>query len=298
MISADLHIHSRYSLDGEFGVEELLRQCKEAHLEIISIADHNQVKAVPEGLEYGRKYGITLIPGIEIDCQYKGIDLHVLGYQINAESSDFEALEKDFTARVMESFPKMVNKLSATGIQVDLDEVLTKAGGHLPSGELVAEVLLGNDKYLGIEKLDPYRKGGSRSDMPYINFYLDFFAQGKPAYVKIEFMEYHEAIALIKDNHGSPVVAHPGLNLKGREEKVEELLDHGAEGLEVFNNYHDHDQMDYFARAALRRNVLMTCGSDFHGKTKPLIKPGMYRTIQEYEENVAESIERLRNRSV
>jgi len=70
---ADLHMHSRYSLDGEFGVEELIKQCKEAHLEVISIADHNQVKAVPEGLEYGRKKGITVIPGIEIDCQYKAL---------------------------------------------------------------------------------------------------------------------------------------------------------------------------------------------------------------------------------
>jgi predicted metal-dependent phosphoesterase TrpH len=293
MIKADLHMHSRYSLDGEFGVEELIKQCAEAHLEVISIADHNQSKAVSEGLEYGRKYGITVIPGIEIDCQYKGIDLHILGYHINAESSDFEALEKDFTARVMESFPKMVHKLSASGIQVDLEEVLSKAGGHLPSGELIAEVLLGNDKYLGNVKLDPYRRGGQRSDMPYINFYLDFFAQGKPAYVKIEFMEYLEAIALIKANHGIPVVAHPGLNLKGNEKLVEELLDNGAEGVEVFNNYHDYDQIDYFARAALRRNVLMTCGSDFHGKTKPLIKPGMYRTIKEYEGNVAESIRKI-----
>ncbi len=298
MIKADLHMHSRYSLDGEFGVEELIKQCTEAHLEVISIADHNQSKAVSEGLEYGRKQGITVIPGIEIDCQYKGIDLHILGYHINAESSDFEALEKDFAARVMESFPKMLQKLYASGIQVDLEEVLSKAGGHLPSGELIAEVLLGNDKYLGNVKLDPYRRGGQRSDMPYINFYLDFFAQGKPAYVKIEFMEFFDAIALIKANHGIPVVAHPGLNLKGSEKLVEELLDHGAEGLEVFNNYHDHDQMDYFARAALRRNLLMTCGSDFHGKTKPLIKPGMYRTIQEYEGNVAESIGRLRGRSV
>ena len=297
MRKADLHLHSKYSLDGEFGVEELLTLCFNANLEVISIADHNSARAAAEAIVFSRKHGIKVIPGIEIDCQYKGIDLHVLGYHINHASPDFEALEKDFTARVMDSFPRMVKKLSGAGIQVDLDEVMLKAGGALPSGELIAEVLLNNDRYLGNEKLAPYRKGGQRSDMPYINFYLDFFAQGKPAYVKTEYMEYPEAIALIKRNRGVPVVAHPGLNLKGREEVIEELLIKGAEGLEVFNNYHSRDQIDYFGRVAMEKGILMTCGSDFHGKTKPLIKPGAFRTIDAYMDYVRESVERLQLRS-
>ncbi len=290
-------MHSKFSLDGEFGIEEIIEQCSNANLELVSITDHNLVKAVSEAIVLGVRYGISVIPGIEIDCQYKGYDLHVLGYYVNHESHDFATLEQDIATRVMKSFPVMVRNLSGQGIHVDPDEVLSKAGGNLPSGELIAEVLLNNDRYNDNRMLNPYRKGGQRSDMPYINFYLDFFAQGKPAYVKTKFMEYHEAIELIKTNKGVAVVAHPGLNLKGREELIEELINSGAEGLEVFNNYHDHDQIDYFARVALRRNILMTCGSDFHGKTKPLIKPGMYRTIKEYEGNIAESIKRLRLRS-
>lgn len=283
-------MHSKFSLDGEFGVEELLILSRNANLEVVSIADHNLVKALSDAMESGRKHGITVIPGVEIDCQFNGIDLHVLGYNINHTSKDFIKLEQDFHAQVMASFPLMVKKLSGLGIHVDQNEVLSRAGGNLPSGELIAEVLLTRDEYSDNPKLDPYRKGGKRSDMPYINFYHDFFAQGKPAYVKIEYMPLHEAIALIKANQGVPVVAHPGLNLKGREEIIEELIDEGAEGLEVFNNYHTHDQVAYFARVAMKRNILMTCGSDFHGKTKPLIKPGMYRTIKEYEEYVANSI--------
>lgn len=57
-------------------------------------------------------------------------------------------------------------------------------------------------------------KGGKRSDMPYINFYLDYFAQGKPAFVPIQYMSFRHAVEMIKDNGGIPIVAHPGLNLK------------------------------------------------------------------------------------
>jgi predicted metal-dependent phosphoesterase TrpH len=293
MFKADLHVHSRYSLDGELGINELLMLCRGANLDVVSVTDHNLVRAVSEAIETGSQYGIRIIPGIEIDCRFKGIDLHVLGYHIDHTSADFVKLEQDIFSAVMDSFPKMVQKLSGQGIHVDPEEVLSLAGSNLPSGELIAEVLLTRDKYSGNKRLDPYRKGGHRSDMPYINFYHDFFAQGKPAYVKIEYMEFREAIALLRRNGGVPVVAHPGLNLKGREEIAEELLDNGAEGLEVFNNYHDLDQIEYFVRTGLKRGVLMTCGSDFHGKTKPLIRPGTCRTISRYENDVFDSIDKL-----
>jgi 3',5'-nucleoside bisphosphate phosphatase len=294
MLSADLHLHSVYSLDGELDVVTLVDACKKAGLTTISITDHNLVTGIPEALKYGLLADIRVIPGIEIDCRFRGIDLHVLGYQISWTDDDFVKLEESIRDRVLESFPVMIEKLSGAGIKVGLDEVLQKAGGKLPSGELIAEVLLGNPNYSRNTLLDPYRAGGLRSDMPFINFYLDFFAQGKPAYVKIEFMEYSEAIDLIRRNHGVPVVAHPGLNLKGRETVVEELLNQGAAGLEVFNNYHTEEQIDYFAGVAWKRNVLMTCGSDFHGKTKPLIKPGAFRTIRKFEDYVEEGVNTLR----
>jgi 3',5'-nucleoside bisphosphate phosphatase len=297
MLSADLHTHSVYSLDGEYDVETLVDTCKKAGLTTISITDHNLVTGVGEALKYGELAGIRVIPGIEIDCHYRGIDLHVLGYQINWTDDDFSILEEYMRDKVMERFPVMIEKLSGAGIEVSFDEVLQKAGGNLPSGELIAEVLLGNPRYNRNKQLDPYRTGGSRSDMPYINFYLDYFAQGKPAYVKIDFMKYSEAIDLIRSNQGVPVVAHPGLNLKGRETVVEELLDQGAAGLEVFNNYHTVEQITYFADVAGTRKALMTCGSDFHGKTKPLIRPGAFRTIMKFEGHVEESVNTLRLRS-
>lgn len=153
----------------------------------------------------------------------------------------------------------------------------------MPTAELIAEVILNDPKYDKLSLLDSYRKGGVRSDMPYINFYLDFFSQGKPAYVKDQFMSFHEAVRIIRDTGGIPVIAHPGHNFKGKETKILELIKSGAEGIEVFNNYHNRDQIDYFHELALQNRMLITCGSDFHGKTKPLIKPGMYNIMPDEE---------------
>ncbi len=291
----DLHIHSAYSSDGEIGVKEIVDKCIQSGLTVFSLTDHNSIGGISEAIKYSKNEKLHFIPGIEIDCRYKGTDLHLLGYNIDWESPDFETLENDVRDKLMASFSEMIDNLSKAGITVRESDVIQAANGKLPSGELIAEVLLSNPAYAGNELLLPYRPGGERSDMPYLNFYLDYFSQGKPAYVKIKFMEYIDALSLVKDNKGIPIVAHPGLNFKGREEVVKELLDAGARGVEIFNNYHDENQMHFFAEMVMPRNLLMTSGSDFHGKNKPVIEIGHYRSVDQYERYMDDSIERLVN---
>jgi predicted metal-dependent phosphoesterase TrpH len=293
---ADLHMHSLYSLDGEFSIKDLLAKCREHNLNTISLTDHNSVKGLGEAIDLAFASGINVIPGIEIDCIYSGIDLHILGYNIRWDSKEFSSLEEDVNRRIMESFPEMLRLLKKSGITVNADEVMALSQGRPPVAEQIAEVLVTNPVYHSNVLLKPYLPGGSRSDMPYINFYHDYFSQGRPAYVKIDYMSYETAIDLIKSQDGIPIVAHPGVNLRNHESVINELLDQGALGLEAFNNYHDYDQISYFAGIADQRNLLLTCGSDFHGKTKPLIKPGLFKQISRYEEKVDKSVQVLLKR--
>ena len=92
----DLHMHSKYSDDGEFKPIELVEKCHKRNIKIMAIADHNSVKAIAEAKKAANKLNITYIPAIEIDCTYNGIDLHVLGYGIDYHHEDFESLEKKY----------------------------------------------------------------------------------------------------------------------------------------------------------------------------------------------------------
>jgi len=293
MNKIDLHIHSKHSNDGEFGIKDIIKKCINTNVDVISITDHNSIEGIDEANLICQGKGINFIPGIEIDCCYKGIDLHLLGYNIDWKNNDFKELEKSFNKKVMDSFPEMIQNLGKCGINVNANEVVEKSGGKPPCGELIAEVLLTNKKYHSNKKLLPYMEGGNRSDMPYINFYHDFFAQGKAAYVKINYMSYSDAIDLVRSNGGTPIIAHPGVNLKRKEELINELLDNGASGMEVFNNYHSSDQIEYFANLAQQGNYLMTCGSDFHGKNKPLIHVGEFKTIKKYYDYLLKSVTKL-----
>ena len=79
----DLHMHSLYSDDGEFTPGQLVEMCHEAGVKIMAIADHNWVKAIDEAKKKAEELKIKYIPAIEIDCTYKEINLHVLGYGID-----------------------------------------------------------------------------------------------------------------------------------------------------------------------------------------------------------------------
>jgi hypothetical protein len=195
----------------------------------------------------------------------------------------------DVTHKVMQSFDQMIDNILALGFKINKEVVLGYANGILPSAELIAEVMIKHEEY-HTKPLARYLEGGDRCDMPYINFYLDYFAQGKQAFVPVEYIRFDEAIALIRNHGGTPIVAHPGLNLTGKEEVACELLANGAMGLEVFNNYHTMQQIDYFATLVRQEKKLMTCGSDFHGKNKPLIDIGQYKFNKQYEDYLHRSV--------
>ncbi len=83
----DMHLHTWYS-DGRMSPEEAVRYAKEKGLSKISITDHDGVFGIPEALEAGRKYGIEVIPGIELSAEADGKGVHILGYFIDHENRE------------------------------------------------------------------------------------------------------------------------------------------------------------------------------------------------------------------
>ena len=111
---------------------------------------------------------------------------------------------------------------------------------------------------------------GKRSDSPYLNFYLDWLKAGQPAFVPLSMQPAQDAIKKIKDLGGVPVLAHPS---DTPPDYVRKLVDEGLAGLEVYSSYHDKKTSEMFLNIAHEKNLLITAGSDFHGKeVKPTVK--------------------------
>ncbi len=119
------------------------------------------------------------------------------------------------------------------------------------------------------------KKGYVKSYQDAFDKYLD---KGKPLYLNKKRLQPKNAIELILDAEGIPVVAHPyqtKLNDEKLEELVVDLTNYGLMGIEVFYSKHTHDQIRFYQYLADKYGLLITAGSDFHGKTKPDIKLGI-----------------------
>jgi 3',5'-nucleoside bisphosphate phosphatase len=105
-----------------------------------------------------------------------------------------------------------------------------------------------------------------------------YLGHGKPAYVDKFRVSCREAMALIRDAGGIPVLAHPGVTLEPAidlDRLLVDLVAMGLGGIEVYYPDHDTTQTAHYAVAARHYGLLMTGGSDFHGSLKPEIQLGI-----------------------
>lgn len=270
----DLHMHSYYSDDGEFEPKQLIDLCLEKNIKYFSIADHNSVRGIKEAKEYCVGKNINIIPAIELDCTFNEINLHVLGYGIDYDKTVFYDIEDNIIKQEQFASKKRMKLVKELGIDFSDEVINSLSRNGVVNGEMIAEAAMEFDKNHENPLLMPYYENGSRSDNPYVNFYWDYCAQGKAAYAEVNFISLQEAISIIEESGGIPILAHPGNNIKENINLLEQIISCGIKEIEVYSSYHSKEQVEFYKKFSLKHKLLLTCGSDFHGKTKPSIVIG------------------------
>lgn len=273
MSAIDLHIHSDSSSDGELSAKDIITQCKTQEMEIISITDHNSVRSVSEALACAGE--LRVLSGIELDCTFCGRGFHLLGYGFDHTCKVFTEIEENIFRQEQNASEEKISLFRKySGIPLDTAEVMEASENGIVPGELIADILLSHKNAGEYELLRPYLPGGAKSDMPNVHFYWDYFSEGRPAYVPIHYLSLPEAIELIHHTGGVAVLAHPGQNLGSDDTLLYKMLSEKLDGIEVFSSYHTSAAARHYLAIAMQYNLLVTCGSDFHGKHKPNIRLG------------------------
>jgi predicted metal-dependent phosphoesterase TrpH len=259
MNRADLHTHTTAS-DGIQPPAENVRLAAEAGLAAVAITDHDTVEGIAEAMEAGGRFGITVVPGVEISTAARGNDIHILGYYTDWKSDAWREKLAGLLRLREKRNDLILGKLRALGIPITLDEVLAEASRQGKDGGSVgrphiAAVLVA--------------KGVVGSMQEAFDRYL---ASGAAAYDNPPRLHPFEAIDWIREAGGTSVIAHPGLY--GDDDFVEDMIRYGAKGLEVFHSDHSPEDEERYARLAAKYSLIATGGSDYHGERHGVVFHG------------------------
>jgi predicted metal-dependent phosphoesterase TrpH len=247
MSKIDLHIHSTAS-DGRYSPEEVVRKAAALGLTIIALADHDSTDGIASAQATALDFPeLTVIPGVEINTDVPDGEAHVLGYFIDHENDELQAVLARLRNSRQERAQKMLAKMADLGIHIEWQRVQELAGSGSIGRPHLAKAML--------------EKGYITS---FNEAFTRYIGRNGPAYVERTKITPAEAVALVLRSKGLPVLAHP-LTVNDPEALVAELKAAGLVGLEAYYNNYTASETSQLVSLAHKHDLITTTGSDFHG---------------------------------
>lgn len=271
----DLHVHSTRS-DGTLSPTELVDYAIEKNLKAFALTDHDTVDGLEVAISYAEKLRQgylaagqselagsvpEIIPGIELSTEHEGRDIHIVGLFMNYKNPAFCDYLKCFVESRDLRNEKMCKLLQDAGIDITYpalqetfpNSVITRAhyAKYMMTHGYVKSIKEAFDRYIG-------------DHCPY--------------YIPREKVTPAQAIELILQADGVPILAHPvlyGMGSAKLDSVVAELKEAGLMGIEaLYSTYTQADERQIRSLAS-KYNLLVSGGSDFHGSNKPDLDMGV-----------------------
>lgn len=249
---ADLHCHTTAS-DGLLTPRELIQAASKLGLKAVGLTDHDTVSGWGEGLKAGAEFGVEILRGIELNTEWEGTEVHILGYEPDQESNQLQNKLLELREARIKRMLKVLNRLRDLKIEITVEEIKEIARGESVGRPHVAQALI--------------QRGYVKTIKEAFDLYI---GSGAPAYVPRFKLTPEEGIQLIRRAGGIAVLAHPGIHQLGS--LISTWVKMGLQGIEVSHSEHTlEDERNYRAMAE-QFHLIKTGGSDFHGEQR---KPGV-----------------------
>ena len=248
-MKGDYHIHTYYS-DGVFSPEKIVDLALDAGLQAIALTDHDNVLSYNVAKEYlkTKEVDLKLIQGIEVNTLYKDYEVHILGYFPDVEKSDFKNLLKvQQQARTKQTKEILALLAKKEGIKIKYEDVknMVAEGGSIGRPHIAKAIT---------------NAGGTSNVM---EAYSKYIHRQSPVYVERKTVTPFDAVEIIYDAGGIPVIAHP-YDIDIAEKLIKDLMNCGLRGIEAYHRKHSPAIVEYFSSMAEELGLIVTGGSDFH----------------------------------
>ena len=264
MKQIDLHVHSTCS-DGTDSPSALVNKAVETGLAAFALTDHDTTKGVKEALNacaqaYKNGHEIEVIPGVEISTNFENTEIHIVGLFIDYNDTDFNSFLDNQLSSRDERNKQVCERFQNIGINITYEDMIKTYGDAVITRAHFADRLVA----IGVV--------GDRNEA-----FDRYLGQGKPCFVPRAKVDPAEAIEQIHKAGGIAILAHPILYHLGKAQ-MNKLLGHicaaGLDSIEaIYSTYKMGDELA-IRLIASERNLLISGGSDYHGKNKPHIQLG------------------------
>lgn len=279
----DLHSHSTRS-DGKESPTEVFEHAAEAGLNVLALTDHDTTNGWAEGTEAAAKLGLGFVPGIEVTTRakvrvgdrHRFISVHMLAYLPDPNYKPL-ADEMHDTVGSREIRAMAITDRLARDFPITWDLVLEMLEEGATIGRpAIADALV----ELGIvsDRAEAFR-GPLDKHGPY--------------YIATETTDTFDAIKLIREAGGVPVIAHPLTDIgpgasRGDlpEEHFEKLIAAGLMGFEVYHREVPQNAREWLLMLAKKHDLIVTGSSDYHGVHGKPNRLGENTTSQEMFERI------------
>src|SRR3989442_3170660 len=238
----DLHTHPTAS-DGTYAPRDLVIEAASRGVRVLAITDHDSTEGLPEAFEESeRRRPLEILPGIEINCDVEGAEIHVLGYLMDWQAPWFQEFCREQRRERRERIHGMAGRLAELGMPIDADEIFALVREGSAGRPHVARAMVA--------------RGYVKSVREAFDRYL---AAGKPGHVPRKKLAPADAVRLIRKAGGVPVFAHPGLS--DRDGLIRGLIGAGMMGIECYYSEHSAAQTANYLQICKDHGLVGTGGS-------------------------------------
>lgn len=251
MSRIDLHTHTSSS-DGVLTSGELMALAAKKDLRAIAITDHDTVAGLEAGEQAAAEYGIEFVPGIEISALYNKKEVHLLGLFIDRTNDRLTDAIRNWLMSRRERNSEMLQRLADAGVYIDTERLMRVAG----AAEAITRA------HFARAIVD----GGSCGSTG--EAFEKYLQPGRPTYVARGAVSAADAIAVIRQANGIPILAHPlryKLDLSQVGQLVKSMVADGLMGLECYYSGHRFHEQEQLKKMAEKNRLCISGGSDFHG---------------------------------
>ncbi len=247
IVKVDLHVHTTAS-DGTWTPYELVNEIIKNSIDMFAVTDHDTTENVNKTRKIAESKSLKFINGVEITSTWGDITPHILGYKIDIDNQNLQALLKKNMQLLEKKDEESIQYLEAKGFNVSYKEY---------------------EKYIDNPTSGGWKAFNYAKDKNLCKNHIEFFNlfDNDNVFSKIYYCSSQEAIRAIINAGGIPILAHPGVYFYGDDYKgvIQDMIDQGVCGIECYHPDNSKEVTDYSIKACTDRYLLITGGSDCHG---------------------------------